>query len=97
MIFTLSLVSIASRMETKRGIIISFVALYIIHFVGGIVLTNLITSDVQGVLISTQNIYPHFNTLPNPALAVVLCGVFALVAFALSFAVIVYKEKPKKY
>jgi hypothetical protein len=91
-IFTVSLISIASRLEKKREVIIAFVVLYVTHFVGAIVLANLVKAN-GGFIV---NIYPYFNTLPNPVLAVILSAVFAVLAFALSFAFIVYKEKPQK-
>jgi hypothetical protein len=95
MIFNLSLISIASRMEKKRGIIIAFVVLFVAHFGGIVVLSNLITTEAGRSFALTRNIYPYFSTLPNPTLAVILSAVFAVVAFALSFAFIVYKSHPR--
>jgi hypothetical protein len=93
-LFTLSLVSIVARMEQKRNFIISFAVLVVTHFVGSIVLGNLVTVENVNGFVWGGNIYPYFETLPNPVLAVILCAVFAVIAFISSFVFIVYKEKP---
>jgi hypothetical protein len=93
-LFTLSLVSVVARMEKKKSFIISFAVLVVTHFAGAFVLSAL-AEKADGFVLSS-NIYPYFNTLPNPVLAVILCGVLAVIAFICSFAFIVYKEKPRK-
>jgi hypothetical protein len=94
-LFTVSLVSIASRMEKKRDIIIAFVVLFVAHFGGTLLLNGLIATSGYGFVFS-GNIYPNFEMLPDPTLAVILCGVFAAIAFACSVVFIVYKERPKR-
>jgi hypothetical protein len=94
-LFTLSFLSVVARMERKKSFIISFAALVITHFAGAFVLSVLV--DRANGFVLSSNIYPYFDTLPNPTLAVILCGVFAVVAFALSFIFIVRQEKPKAF
>jgi hypothetical protein len=95
-LFTISLISIASQMTKKRDIIISFAVLYVLHFVGAIILATLVQTKTYSINMSI-NIYPYFNTLPNPALAVILCIVFGVLAFVCSFLLTVYNQKPKNY
>jgi hypothetical protein len=95
-LFTVSLVSIAAQMTKKRDIIISFAVLYVLHFVGSIILATLVQTKTYSINMSI-NIYPYFNTLPNPALAVILSIVLGLLAFLASFLFTLYTQKPKNY
>jgi hypothetical protein len=94
-LFTLSLVSVVARMERKKSFLISFAVLVVMHFAGAFVLSGLV-DRANGFALSS-NIYPYFDTLPSPTLAVILCAVLAVIAFIASVLFIVRQEKPKAF
>jgi hypothetical protein len=94
-LFAVSLLSIVARMKRLKSFLLSFALLIVVLFGGQIVLESLADVNIIGY-VGRVNICLYLDTLPHPTIAVILCVVLGVVAFALSVLFTVYQEKPKK-
>jgi hypothetical protein len=95
MVFCFFAVAAILRFSKTRNYIIAAVCYLVVTICGDLLLVGLASGESE--LLVMGSLYENFSSLPNPTLAVVLCGVAAVLSAVGSVLFVLYKEKPKKF